>query len=186
LGLFLIILNSNKLKNEDEVFDDVSSPLIIEEIEKPEISDTIKKIDYDGIIIKYSMEELNDVNLAKALVELEIDAPKWVFKQAKHETGNFESVLCIKGNNLFGMRIPAQRKTTALKTKYRGYATFEYWISSVVDYKYWQLCRERKPDEKYIKYLIRRGYAADKKYGTKLKSERYNLENNIMQIFADV
>lgn len=59
------------------------------------------------------------------------------FAQAILESGHFKSKVAKQNNNLFGMRIPRYRSTTAVG-KLNGYARYLSWQASVQDYKIWQ------------------------------------------------
>ena len=76
-------------------------------------------------------------NLQKEIVKQGIKYPDIVMAQAKIESGHFTSAIFKENNNLFGMKLPAQRKTTAIG-KNRGHAKYETWQDSVKDYKIWQ------------------------------------------------
>lgn len=60
-----------------------------------------------------------------------------VLAQAILESGHFKSKIAKHNNNLFGMRMPKKRETTAVGTRY-GYARYLSWEDSVEDYKMWQ------------------------------------------------
>jgi flagellum-specific peptidoglycan hydrolase FlgJ len=60
-----------------------------------------------------------------------------VFAQALIESGHFSSKVFINNKNLFGMRFPRKRETTAIHEE-NGYAYYESWVESVKDYKLWQ------------------------------------------------
>jgi len=85
--------------------------------------------------------------------------PRIVYRQALLESGRFKSDLFKNANNLFGMRMPNIRKTTAIG-KYKGYAKFSCWKHSVDDYKLYQdsYLSSAKTEEQYYRLL-------DKKYG---------------------
>lgn len=85
--------------------------------------------------------------------------PRIVYKQALLESGRFKSDLFRNANNLFGMRMPNIRQTTAIG-KYKGYAKFSCWKHSVDDYKLYQdsYLSSAKTEEQYYRLL-------DKKYG---------------------
>lgn len=72
-----------------------------------------------------------------AIVNSDIKFPEIAFAQAILESGHFKSKIAKHNNNLFGMRMPKQRETTAIGTKY-GYAKYKSWQTSVRDYKLWQ------------------------------------------------
>ena len=144
--------------------------------------------DYMFIIGKYKYLPLTLENVANAIIDLKIKFPEQVFRQTIKESGwdrekiTYVSGLAIYGNNLFGMRKAKQRKNYALKKTYAGYATYERWIFSVIDYFEWQKSVLLKDNENYSSYLRRRGYAKDtKKYVNTLMC--YLLPENIIKIF---
>jgi len=61
---------------------------------------------------------------------------KMIIAQAAFETGNFTSNIYKKNNNLFGMKLPEKRVTTATGEKY-GHAIYDTVFSSIQDYKYY-------------------------------------------------
>jgi uncharacterized FlgJ-related protein len=93
------------------------------------------------------------------LIRIGMRYPRIVYKQALLESGRFKSDLFKNANNLFGMRMPNVRKTTAI-SKYKGYAKFSCWKHSVDDYKLYQdaYLSSAKTEEQYYRLL-------DKKYG---------------------
>lgn len=77
-------------------------------------------------------------------------------KQILYHTDN---LTCITDNNLFGMKYPKKRETTAISSK-NGYAQYNSWQASVLDYKFWQSCfkvAEMQPSE-YVQRIIDIGY----------------------------
>lgn len=89
-----------------------------------------------------------------------------VVSQAILETGHFKSDNCIKNNNLFGL----------YNSKRKRYYRFGHWSESVVAYRD-KIQKKRKKDEPYYDFLLRIGYAKDKKYIHKIKDikKRYKL-----------
>jgi len=116
--------------------------------------------------LKYCDSSLTKQNVKQAIYELEIQYPEIVYAQAIWESGHFKSSICLKGNNLFGMKYPRRRHTLAIGT-YKGHARYRTWIESIIDYKIWQGKKMIKGD--YIKYLRKRGYNHNKKYGNKFR-----------------
>lgn len=111
--------------------------------------DTIKK---DSVNIA-----LNDDSLLKELQARNIAHPKIVLAQAKLETGNYTSKVCLTHNNLFGLR------------KADGsYYKFNHWKESVQAYKDYVQYKYQPPSN-YYKFLEDIGYAEDKSYTDKLK-----------------
>jgi len=90
-----------------------------------------------------------------------------VKRQAYHETGNLKSRFCRECNNLFGMRKPLKRETTAIGRD-NGMSVYPSFVESIEDYYYWQRCFYRGGD--YYDFLASHGYATDPLYILKLKN----------------
>lgn len=127
------------------------------------------------IKIEENLEEKNEIshkNLYNAIVESGIKFPEIVFIQAIIESGNFESRLFKNHNNLFGMRFPRVRETTATGKNKRGYARYKNWDDSVLDYYFWQSFFLRKKGasnkEEYLD-LLDDIYAEDESYVSVIK-----------------
>ena len=58
---------------------------------------------------------------------------KMIIAQAGFETGNFSSAIFLENKNLFGMKLPKIRKTTAIGEA-RGHAVYKSWEDSIKDY----------------------------------------------------
>ena len=106
----------------------------------------------------------------KEIVALDIKFPDIAYAQAVLESGAFKSKICLKNNNLFGMRMPSNRKTTAIRKRY-GYAVYKNWKDSIKDYKLWQdMVLNKNPNmsrSQYKKY-INRIYSTSKNYISKI------------------
>lgn len=101
---------------------------------------------------------------------VKIKNPSIVYKQAVLETGNFTSLLFKRGHNLFGMKFPLRRKTTAISTIY-GHSKYKNWTDSVDDYKLWQEYYEKNGYDMGNYYVfLKRIYSEDKRYVEKLKN----------------
>ena len=102
---------------------------------------------------------LNKKNLWVVINDLEIKFPEIVFAQALLESGDFKSDLARNNNNLFGMKKPIKRPTTAEEKTRRGYAVYDHWIESIKDYKLYQdfILGRRKivNQHQYVSYLNR-------------------------------
>lgn len=124
----------------------------------------IKKESMDNIITRIDTIKKDSVNIAltddSLLEELQarnIAHPKIVLAQAKLETGNYTSKVCLTHNNLFGLR------------KADGsYYKFNHWKESVQAYKDYVQYKYQPPSN-YYKFLEDIGYAEDKSYTDKLK-----------------
>lgn len=144
-------------------------------------------------VITYSLQRpaeetpLTIANLQKELETKKIICAREVLAQIKLESGNLNSALLKRTNNMLGMRYPFSRATAAcglyipsadtivygtqteLK-KYRkteNYAVYNCWQDAVADYQLWQ---EKcfKVRERYLNFL---GdvYAEDTLYVKKIK-----------------
>jgi hypothetical protein len=126
---------------------------------KTQVVDTVK---VQGIA--FSEEALIDL-----LRSSNIKYPYIVLAQAKIESGNFTSRIFKQNNNLFGMKEPKIRTTTALGTRF-GHAYFSNWESSVYDYAMFQNYRMRDVDSELEYYAkLADGYAEDSTYAFIIK-----------------
>jgi len=102
-----------------------------------------------------------------------------VVSQAILETNTFSSSIFSENNNLFGMKEPSVRQTTAIGTN-RGHAEYVHWTYSIKDYKLWYDYMTRNGVYyNYYTFLTRIGYAEDEKYISKLRNIERNLINLI-------
>ncbi len=126
-------------------------------------------------------------NLKAEIVRNEIICAEEVFAQMKLESGNLNSFLLKKSNNMLGMRYPAKRKTIACGIylpakdtiiygtqaelrKYsaqNNYSVYATWQDAVADYKLWQESNF-KMNDKYLEFLGK-VYAEDTLYASKIR-----------------
>lgn len=129
----------------------------------------IEAKNYEEIIIEKLI--LTYSSLFSQITEMGIKFPRVVFTQALLETGHFKSELCVKHNNLFGMKKPSKRETTALGAVRHGYARYESWTKSVEDYLLWQNYvlknKSIETESQYLNFIGHR-YAQDPNYKRKL------------------
>jgi len=92
-----------------------------------------------------------------------------VMRQIALETGSLSSAICQENHNLFGMKEPRIRETTALGTK-RGHAYYKDYIDSIKDYKLWQDARRVNEETDYYAFLAGVGYAEASNYINTLKN----------------
>jgi len=85
-----------------------------------------------------SSDDITYLSLWNALQETNILYPEVVFAQAVLESGHFKSSVFKNHKNLFGMKYPSKRETFAFGKSKSGYAKFEDWMQSILDYKIWQ------------------------------------------------
>lgn len=74
----------------------------------------ISKTDYRTKEMMIEVISFSELNLYKKILELGIAYPDVVLAQAKIETGNFTSKIFRENNNMFGMKLPGRRTTTAV------------------------------------------------------------------------
>lgn len=120
-------------------------------------------------IKKYENIIFSESNLYSYIIAIGIKYPDIVFAQAKLESSHFNSKIFRENHNLFGMKLPHKRKTTATGEN-RGHSVYSDWKSSVQDYKLWQdrVIHKLNTKNKYYSYLGK-SYAADQNYVNLLK-----------------
>jgi flagellum-specific peptidoglycan hydrolase FlgJ len=112
----------------------------------------------------------NQREVYEELIRLDVKFPDIVLAQTILESGNFSSKVAKQNNNLFGMRMPKVRQTTAIGQRY-GYARYYNWKDSVKDYKLWQEALLKKyPNMTRGQYksYINRVYSTGKNYISKI------------------
>lgn len=140
----------------------------------PKLSNNDASLAADTELVKDSVPTLNEENLLQEIKTQGIVCEKHVLAQAKLESLHLTSHLCRKANNLFGMRYPGRRETTAIGVYLQGkdsiiygtpaelkkyltqptYAVYASWVDAVKDYKLWQ-DQAFKVEEKYLSFLNR-------------------------------
>lgn len=101
--------------------------------------------------------KMNDSILYELLVKNNVQEPKIVIAQARIETGNYKSNLCVNHYNLFGIKLNGK------------YAHFKSYEESVLAYRD-KIQYRRKSNEDYFHFLTRIRYAANPKYIATVKS----------------
>ena len=117
-------------------------------------------------------ESITKESLYEQIMKYGIKFPDVVFAQAVLESGQFTSKLFKSANNLFGMKIPTKRESSANGKTKSGYSSYEDWNFSVYDYSLWQnFMLKNKSDLTKKEYLALLGkvYAEDKRYVSSLK-----------------
>lgn len=107
-------------------------------------------------------------SIAYEIKRLEFKYPHIVLAQAKQESAHFSSKLFVNNNNMFGMKMPTRRPTTAVRQK-SSYAYYDTWVHSIIDQKiYYTLYLEHKTEDQVYAYLSKY-YAEDPNYVKSLK-----------------
>lgn len=130
-----------------------------------ELNAVIEKI---PVIIKEDQEELNMDNVRNFVREMRIQNEDIVIAQIILETGNLSSDICKNNNNLFGMKVPGSRPTTAIREQ-NNHAAYKNWKDSVRDYAIWQASFARNLSEDQYFQLLDQMYAEDTSYVNRLK-----------------
>ena len=121
----------------------------------------------NGEMVPNQFNLFSKENMMRLMYNLKIAHPDIVMAQAIIESGNFKSNIFKENNNLFGMKMPEYRKTTAIGIN-RGAAVYRNWRESVIDYALWQGKRARySTTNQYLRRL--RSYATDPNYIKKIK-----------------
>lgn len=121
----------------------------------------------NGKMVPNQFNLFSKENMMRLMYNLKIAHPDIVMAQAIIESGNFKSNIFKENNNLFGMKMPEYRKTTAIGIN-RGHAVYRNWRESVIDYALWQGKRARySTTNQYLRRL--RSYATDPNYINKIK-----------------
>ena len=125
-----------------------------------------KKIDF---ITQNDSEKIGYETLYVEILNAKIKHPEIVWAQAVIESGHFNSKVFNSNHNLFGMKLPRRRSTTATGSNL-GYAVYDGWKKSVLDYKMYQKTVFKKKildKEDYLSYLDS-CYAQSVDYSTNL------------------
>ena len=124
-----------------------------------------------------------------AKLKIPVKAFPWIIGQSAHETatkkGPFTSPVFISNNNLFGMKYPRRRKTTAISpgtlppsgegpTPYAKYKNLEDSVADLVLWlRYNRIAWEDiNSEQEYASFLFRKGYFGDT-LQTYIKGIRY-------------
>jgi len=143
----------------------VMSALIINLAMTPTQKKTIaKKIDPKPKYIPKLDSTFSQEALVEYVYSLNVRFPHIILAQAHLESGKFTSGIFVNNNNLFGMRQARLRPTTN-KGSRNGFAKYDHWRDSVMDYilYYAVYMHKFKTEEAYYAYLDR-SYANNPHY----------------------
>lgn len=87
--------------------------------------------------LKIHGEPFSEEALISLMRNSNIKYPHIVLAQAKLESGTFTSKIFKQNNNMFGMRMPRQRPTTAISEQ-NGFAMYRDWKDCLYDYALYQ------------------------------------------------
>jgi hypothetical protein len=119
--------------------------------------------------IEVKDKDFSEDLLKECLYYEKVDHADIVLLQSHLETGNYTSEVFLLSSNLFGMKYPIFRETTAVGILLH-HAYYNHWTDSVKDYKLWQDWYKSvgyNMDE-YLVFLKFIRYAKDPRYIHKL------------------
>ena len=103
----------------------------------------------------------------KELMKQEVQHPEIVMAQILYETRHLKSNICKVNHNLFGMKLPHQRQTTAIGEDSNTFAIYRNWKESIADYLIWQTKYYKGGD--YYQFIKDSGYCPSEDYVPTLK-----------------
>lgn len=113
------------------------------------------------------------------LKEMNVKFPEVALAQMKLESANGTSKMFRENNNLFGMKLPKVRPTTALGEK-NNHSYYSHWRQSVIDYAMWQSFvmdpENIASEEDWVEYLDKI-YSEDGSYGRKIMNIRSSIKS---------
>lgn len=133
-------------------------------------SNNKKEIEGDLIVAlddSIKIENFED-SVYKCIKNFNISHPEVVLAQAKLESGNFQSTLFKKYNNMFGMKHPYKRPTLAIGKTESGYAIFNSWEDSIIDYAFFQVYSAKGLNKNDYIIFLNNYYAEDPNYDKKI------------------
>ena len=122
------------------------------------------------LIVLKEVNKFSEERLVDEIARLNFRFPHIVLAQAKLESNNFRSYLFKENNNMFGMKLASSRLTSAIGSEH-GYASYESWTESLIDYAlyYSSYLRNVKSEKEYYQFLSK-FYAEDVAYVTKIQN----------------
>lgn len=133
-----------------------------------QLQDSLTTYLYNQLEFNRNLYKFNWENVCYWVDYYQIKHPEIVKGQILLETNFLTSEVCRYNHNLFGMKMPNNKKGRKGIGTYKSHAVYNNYIESIEDYKVWQ-DRYYKYEEDYYKFLRRLGYAKDDKYISKLK-----------------
>lgn len=123
-------------------------------------------------------EEISENRAISLMIMLGIEHPHIVYAQMRLESGNFTSSLARDCNNFFGMKHPKVRTNVSLGANSRGFATYDNWAMSVLDYGLWQRRYASGLTEEEYYSMLSKHYAEDSEYCKKVSNIISNIDFN--------
>lgn len=121
-----------------------------------------------SMVQEIGKEEISENKAISLIIMLGIEHPHIVYAQMRLESGNFKSTLAKDCNNFFGMKHPNIRTNVSLGANSRGFATYDNWAMSVLDYGLWQKMYASGLNEEEYYCMLSKHYAEDSDYCKKI------------------
>lgn len=115
-------------------------------------------------VVKLKHDAFSEERMIRLARQIGIRYVDVMVAQSKIETAHYTSLVFKANKNLFGMKLPKIRETTAIGEQH-NHADYISWQQSVVDYKLWQdrVIKKLNTKQKYLAYL-HENYAENKQY----------------------
>ena len=115
-------------------------------------------------VVKLTNAPFSEERMIRLAKDIGIKYIDVMVAQSKIETAHYTSPIFKANKNLFGMKLPESRQTTAIGEQH-NHADYITWQQSVVDYKLWQdrVISKLNTKRKYLAYL-HKNYATNKQY----------------------
>lgn len=161
----LIVGLSQMDRKIDKILQSIESQ---EEVQEETQINTPNCLEVLSMVQEIGKEDINENRSISLMIMLGIEHPHIVYAQMRLESGNFTSSLARDCNNFFGMKHPKVRTNVSLGANSRGFATYDNWAMSVLDYGLWQKRYASGLTEEEYYSMLSNHYAEDKNYCTKL------------------
>lgn len=135
-----------------------------------------------SMVQEIGKEEISENKAISLMIMLGIEHPHIVYAQMRLESGNFTSSLARDCNNFFGMKHPKVRTNVSLGANSRGFATYDNWAMSVLDYGLWQKRYASGITEEEYYSMLSKHYAEDSDYCKKVSNIISNIDFNFYEL----
>lgn len=118
----------------------------------------------NSAVVKLNYATFSEERMIRLARQIGIRYVDVMVAQSKIETAHYTSLVFKANKNLFGMKLPESRQTTAIGEQ-NNHADYVTWQQSVADYKLWQdrVISKLTTKKKYLAY-IDKYYAEDNNY----------------------
>ncbi|MGN0929945.1 MAG: glucosaminidase domain-containing protein, partial [Alphaproteobacteria bacterium] len=153
-----------------------------EEVQEESQINTPNCLEILSMVQEIGKEDISENKVISLMIMLGIEHPHIVYAQMRLESGNFKSTLAIDCNNFFGMKHPKNRANVSLGANSRGFATYDNWAMSVLDYGLWQKKYASGLTEEEYYGMLSKHYSEDSDYCTKVSNIISNIDFNLFKL----